>query len=94
MRYQKADETGDETARKALADEADSLLKDRPEDVLLLGIALDQAGRTNDMDRAGTLVRKLLELQPDNRLRYRQQLALLMEKGDMAGHAMGGCGFW
>lgn len=85
MRYQKADETGDETARKALADEADSLLKDRPEDVLLLGIALDQAGRTNDMDRAGTLVRKLLELQPDNRLRYRQQLALLMEKGDMAG---------
>ena len=85
MRYRKAGEAEEDAPREAIAAEVGPLLAERPDDVILLSMALDEAGRNNDLDRAGPLVEKLLDLQPDNRLRYRQRLALLMEKGDMAG---------
>ncbi|MBU2958952.1 tetratricopeptide repeat protein [Paracoccus sp. 1_MG-2023] len=71
--------------RAALADQAEAMVEDRPDDVLLLTILLDRAARDRDLDRAGQLIDRLMELQPDNPQRYAQRLAWLSERGDMAG---------
>lgn len=57
----------------------------RPDDVLLLNILLDRAARDRDLERSGRIIDRLLELQPDNPLRYRQRLAWLAEQNDFDG---------
>lgn len=72
-------------ARQPLVAEANRMAQTRPDDVLLLNILLDQAARDHDLERAGELTARLIALQPDNPLRYRQRLAWLMERHDTAG---------
>jgi predicted Zn-dependent protease len=84
QRYRAAGESGDDADRIRVAAEAQDLLKSRPDDVLLLTILLDRAGRDRDVAAMGSLIDSLLRLQPDNRQRYQQKLAYLMELGDMA----------
>lgn len=81
-RYQEARE--DEDQLTAIATEAAELSKSRPDDVVLLDILLDRAGREDDMVKAKPLIDALIELQPDNPVRYRQRLAYLVQQQDMA----------
>lgn len=83
-RYRTAVSDKDEAARTAVAAEADALLATQPDDTLLLSIALDQTARVHDNARAETLIDRLITLEPQDPLHYRQRLALLTEKGDMA----------
>ncbi|TBN38666.1 tetratricopeptide repeat protein [Paracoccus subflavus] len=73
-------EDADERAR--LAEEAVRLAAERPDDPLLIGILLDRAASSGDLDEADRLTARLLELQPDNPQRYMQRLALLAERQD------------
>lgn len=84
LRYREAMRTENEADRIRLGEEAAVLAESRPDDSLLLGMALDKAAREKDLGSADEVTEKLLELQPDNRLRYAQRLALLVEQGDMA----------
>lgn len=81
-RYQEARE--DDEQLTAIATEAAELSKSRPDDVVLLDILLDRAGREDDMTKAKPLIDALIELQPDNPVRYRQRLAYLVQQQDMA----------
>lgn len=84
-RYQVVVESEDNVARVELATEARRMVQTRPDDVLLLGMMLDQAARETDLDESGRLIDRLITLQPDNPMRYQQRLAWLIEKGDMDG---------
>lgn len=83
-RYREAVTAKDDEARNKLAEKAQELLKTRPDDLLLLAIMLDKTARDKDLGQSDELTTQLMELEPDNRLRYRQRLALLVEQGDMA----------
>ncbi len=83
-RYREALRSENEAERIRLGEEGAALAESRPDDALLLGMALDKAAREKDLGRADEMTGKLLELQPDNRLRYAQRLALLVEQGDVA----------
>ncbi len=85
QRYLTLGQDGDAATRDAIFTEAAALSQTRPDDVLLLDILLDQSARNRDLDRSEDLIDRLIALQPDNPLRYRQRLALLSERGDMAG---------
>lgn len=77
-----ADDTASQTE---IARAASDLIKSRPDDVLLLSILLDQAARTRNLDEAGRMIERLIALQPDNRIRYQQRLAWLVERNDLEG---------
>ncbi len=81
-KYRDAARADDNTTRDTLAAEAQAMVESRPDDAALLGILLDAAARRQDTDTADQLTARLLEMQPDNQLRWRQRLALLVEKGD------------
>lgn len=83
MRYRLAATSDDAATREDLATQAADLLTSRPDDVILLGIVLDRAARANDMDRIDALTARLLELQPENALRYQQRLSFLVGRGDL-----------
>lgn len=80
-RYQEARE--DDAQLTAIATKAAELSKSYPDDTVLLDILLDRAGREDDMAKAGPLIDALIELQPDNPVRYRQRLAYLVQQQDM-----------
>ena len=82
-RYRDASTAEDEAVRNQIAEEAQALIASLPDNTLLLGILLDKAARDKDLDRADELTAHLLKLQPDNRNRYMQRLALLLERRDM-----------
>lgn len=84
-RYREASGPEEEATRKEIAAEAEALTATLPDNPLLLGILLDRAARDKDLDRADVLTRDLLELQPENRTRHQQRLALLLERRDMDG---------
>ena len=84
-RYRDTALAEDDAARNQLAEEARKLSETRPDDPMLLSILLDKAGRDKDLDSADTLTARLIALQPDNRRRYRQRMALLAERKDMPG---------
>lgn len=81
-RFRDASLEQDDGARKTLGEEAARMAVTRPDDPLLLGMLLDLAAKARDLDEADRLTTRLLELQPDNRQRYTQRLALLIERGD------------
>lgn len=82
-KYRDAARAEDDATRDGLADEARTLADTRPDDTALLGILLDDAARQRDTQTADRLTAHLLKLQPENQMRWRQRLALLLEKGDM-----------
>lgn len=84
-RYSTTRQTGETRGLDEVAAAASDLLDSRPDDVLLLGILLDQAAQQGRLEQAGPLIDRLIALQPDNRLRYQQRLAWLVEQGDTAG---------
>lgn len=84
LRYRQASQNDDAAARNLIADEARAMAESRPEDIVLLTILLDRAGRDRDLATLGPLIDRLLRLQPENRLRHQQKLTYLVEKGDMA----------
>lgn len=84
-RYRDATAAQDNQTRNQIAEETEALIPSQPDNPLLLSILLDKAARDKDLDRADELTNHLLELQPDNRRRYQQRLALLLEQRDMPG---------
>ncbi|WP_265501110.1 tetratricopeptide repeat protein [Paracoccus beibuensis] len=84
LAYRYLNVENDEEARQEVVKAAMSLAETRPDDVLLLNILLDQAARDKDLERSGELIDRLITLEPDNPLRYRQRLAWLAERGDKA----------
>lgn len=85
QRYADASRSDDGAARGPLAQEAEVLAQTRPDDPMLLSILLDRAAQDKQLDVADRITARLIELQPDRYQRYQQRLALLLEKGDMAG---------
>ena len=85
QRYTAATQAEDVATRNALVTDAEALLPTLPDDRMLLAMIVDKAARDRDLDKAGPLIDRLIELRPDNPMYYRQRLALLAEKGDMAG---------
>ena len=81
-RFRDAIMAEDNKARDALTMEAEQIAKDRPDDPMLMGILLDEAARTGNLDKADQLTARLLELQPNNPQRYLQRLSLLAERQD------------
>ncbi|MFC3169443.1 tetratricopeptide repeat protein [Paracoccus fontiphilus] len=81
-RYRDATLAEDNGERAKLGEEAARMAAERADDPLLMGILLDRAAGSGDMEEADRLTARLLELQPDNPQRYMQRLALLAERED------------
>lgn len=81
-RFRDATLAEDDKARAALGEEAARMAEGRPDDPMLMGMMLDQAATSGDLEEADRLTARLLELQPDNPQRYLQRLALLVERQD------------
>ncbi|WP_374301332.1 tetratricopeptide repeat protein [Paracoccus sp. (in: a-proteobacteria)] len=84
-RFRDATMAEDEGLRATLGEDAARLAEARPDDPLLMGILLDRAASSGDLEQADRLTARLLELQPENPQRYTQRLALLAERGDKPG---------
>ena len=81
-RYRNATLAEDDKARASLGEEAARMAAGREDDAMLMGILLDRAATTGNLDDADRLTARLMELQPDNPQRYMQRLALLAERQD------------
>lgn len=81
-RFREASLDQDDEAREALGKEAARLAAARPDDPMLMGMLLDLAATARDLDETDRLTARLLEVQPDNRQRHAQRLAVLIERGD------------
>lgn len=81
-RFRDATLARDDKEREILGRQAADLAASRPDDVMLMGILLDRAAASGDLEAADRLTARLLDMQPDNPQRYVQRLALLAERGD------------
>lgn len=81
-RFREASLADDEKARETLGEEAARMAAGRPDDLLLMGILLERAARSGNLEEGDRLTARMLELQPDNPQRYLQRLALLAERKD------------
>lgn len=82
LAYATAISMEDELARMAAFSQADTLLVERPDDILLLNIIVDNALRASDFDEASTALDRLLAQDSDNRALHNLRLSLLAQTGD------------
>ncbi|MEJ6396247.1 tetratricopeptide repeat protein [Gymnodinialimonas sp. 2305UL16-5] len=77
--YARAIENEDELARAAAYEQAQALVAEHPDDLLLRRILVDDAVRAGNADRALTEVDAALELAPNDRALYNTRLGLLAQ---------------
>lgn len=83
--YRAAIDSSDAPTRRDLAKQADEMLKDRPENVLLHNVLMDNALREQDFTRALAEIDWLIAYEPLNSRNYQERLRVLATINDMDG---------
>jgi len=82
MAYRKAVLDDDAAARREIARQADAMMADQPDNVLLRTIVIDNAIREADYSRALTELDWMIQRDPDDPRNYKDRLKVLAQLGD------------